>query len=111
VEVEATFATAATGLDTLLGNAPREMEKAVDLAETLVVAVAALGREGTEMEVAGMEDMVDPNATSATGLATLPASAGRRRTVATNVTALVILRGTAGRRRKPATIATGWAMW
>jgi len=109
-EVEATFATAVTGLDTLQGSALREMERAEDLAETLV-AVAALGREGIEMEAGGMEDMVDLNATSATGLATLPASVGRRKTAATNAMALVILQETAGRKRRPATTATGWVMW
>jgi len=108
--VEAMFATAVTGLDTLQGSALREMERAEDLAETLV-AVAALGRGGTEMEVGGMEDMVDLNATSATGLATLPASVGRRKTAATNAMALVILQETAGRKRRPATTATGWVMW
>merc|ERR1719341_352293 len=112
VEAEATFATAATGLDTLQGNVPREMERAVDLAEAVTLAaVAALGQEGTEMEVAEMEGMVDPNATSATGSATLLASAGRRKTAATNAMALVISPETAGRRRRLATIATGWAMW
>merc|ERR1719339_596187 len=105
-------AISATGLDTLQGNALREMERAVDLAEAeTLAAVAALGQEGTEMEVAGMEGMVGPNAISATGSATLLASAGRRKTAATNAMALVILPGTAGRRRRLATIATGWAMW
>jgi len=110
--VEATCATAVTGLATLQGSALREMERAADLAEAVTLAaVAALGQEGTEMEVAGMEGMVDQNATSATGLVTLPANAGRRRTAATNVMALAILQGTAGRRKKLATIATGWVMW
>jgi len=96
----------------LQGSALREMERAVDLAQVAtLVAVVALGQEETEMEVAGMEGMVDQNATSATGLVTLPASAGRRRTAATNVMALATLRETAGRRRRPATIATGLAMW
>jgi len=111
VEGEAMSVTDVTGLVTLQGSALKEMERVADLEEVaILVAVAALGQGGTETEVVEMEDMVDPNATSVTGLVTLLASAGRRRTAATNVMALAILQGTAGRRRKPATIAMGWAM-
>jgi len=59
------------------------------------------------MGVVEKEGMVDPNATNATGLVTLLASAERRRTAATNVMVLAILQETVGRRRKPATIAMG----
>merc|ERR1719175_243233 len=51
---------------------------------------------------------VDPSATSATGLVTLPESAERRRTAATSVTGPDTLRGTAARTRTPATTAMRW---
>jgi len=109
--VGATSVTAVTGLVILQGSALMETERVEDLEEAAtLVAVAATGQGEIETEAAEMEGMVDQSATSATGLVTLLASAGRRRTAATNVMALAILQGTAGRRRKPATIAMGWAM-
>merc|ERR1711994_436590 len=50
--------------------------------------------------------VVDPSATSATGLVTLPASAGRKKIGATSATAPATSRGTAARTRTPATTAT-----
>jgi len=54
--------------------------------------------------------VVDPSATSATGLVTLPESAGRKKIGATSATAPATSRGTAARTRTPATTATRWAI-
>merc|ERR1719458_1634502 len=122
-------ATAVTGLATLLGSALRAtvdgmlaevaMEEvaaiwdevaAVDMeVPRVTLDVAATDTEGvSEVDVILAAEAVDLSATSATGLATLPESAGRRRTAATSVTGLGTLRGTAARMRTPATTAMRW---
>lgn len=111
------FATDVTGLATLLGSALRATVDAM-LAEVAMEEVAAIWDEvaAVDMEIQGVSEVdvilaaeaVDLSATSATGLATLPGSAGRRRTAATSVTGLGTLRGTAARTRTPATTAMRW---
>jgi len=130
--LEGQFATDVTGLATLPGSALRAMVD-VMLAEVVAMEevaaiwdeVAAVDTEvvrvtldvaaaDTEIQVALEVDatlameVVDPSATSATGLATLPESAERRRTAATSVMGLGTLRGTAARMRTPATTAMRW---
>jgi len=116
--LEGQFATDVTGLATLPGSALRAMVD-VMLAEVVAMEeVAAIWDEvaavDTEIQVALEVDatlameVVDPSATSATGLATLPESAERRRTAATSVMGLGTLRGTAARMRTPATTAMRW---
>lgn len=109
------FATDVTGLATLLGSALRATVDAM-LAEVAMEEVAAIWDEVAAVDMEGVSEVdvilaveaVDPSATSATGLATLPESAGRRRTAATSVTGLGTLRGTAARTRTPATTAMRW---
>jgi len=115
--LEGRFVTDVTGLATLLGSALRATVDAT-LAEVAMEEVAAIWDEvaavDTEIQVVSEVDVilaagaVDPSATSATGLATLPESAERRRTAATSVTGLGTLRGTAARTRTPATTAMRW---
>jgi len=124
-------ATDVTGLATLLGSALRVMVDAtlagVAMEEVAVIwdEVAAVDTEvhrvtldvaATDTEIQGVSEVdaisavgvVDPSATSATGLATLPGSAEKRRIAATSVTGLGTLRGTAARTRTPATTAMRW---
>jgi len=114
--LEGQFATDVTGLATLPGSALRAT---VDVMLAEVVAteevaaiwdeVAAVDTEvALEVDATLAMEVVDPSATSATGLATLPESAERRRTAATSVTGLGTLRGTAARTRTPATTAMRW---
>jgi len=115
--LEGQFATDVTGLATLPESAPRVTVDAM-LAEEVAMEVAAIWDEvaavDTEIQVVLEVDVtlavgvVDPSATSATGLATLPESAERRRTAATSVMGRGTLRGTAARTRTPATTATRW---
>jgi len=113
--LEGRFVTDVTGLATLLGSALRATVDAT-LAEVAMEEVAAIWDEvaAVDTEVVSEVDVilaagaVDPSATSATGLATLPESAERRRTAATSVTGLGTLRGTAARTRTPATTAMRW---
>lgn len=124
------FVTDVTGLATLLGSALRATVDAMLAEVAMEVAaiwdeVAAVDMEvprvtldvaATDTEIQGVSEVdvilaaeaVDLSATSATGLATLPESAGRRRTAATSVTGLGTLRGTAARTRTPATTAMRW---
>jgi len=116
--LEGQFATDVTGLATLPGSALRVMVDvmldAVAMEEVDVVIwdeVAAVDMEiqgVSEVDVILAAEVVDPSATSATGLVTLPESAGRKRTAATSATALGTLRGTAARMRTPATTAMRW---
>merc|ERR1712032_264935 len=70
---------------------------------------AAADMEGvSEVDAILAVVVVDPSATSATGLVTLLESAGRKRTAATSATALGTLRGTAARMKTPATTAMRW---
>merc|ERR1719397_2389017 len=97
--LEGQFATDVTGLATLPGSALRVM----------VDEVLAADMEGvSEVDAILAAEVVDPSATSATGLVTLLGSAGRKRTAATSATALGTLRGTAARMRTPATTAMRW---
>jgi len=108
-------ATDVTGLVTLLGSALRVMVDAT-LAGVAMEEVAAIWDEVAAVDTEGVSEVdatlavvaADPSATSATGLATLPESAERRRTAATSVTGLGTLRGTAARTRTPATTAMRW---
>jgi len=112
--LEDQFVTDVTGLATLPGSALRAMVDAM-LAEEATEEVAAIWDEvaAVDTEIQGVSEVdatlavvaADPSATSATGLATLPESAERRRTAATSVTGLGTLRGTAARTRTPATTA------
>jgi len=102
--LEGQFATDVTGLATLPGSALRAtvdvmLAEVVAMEETQVVL---------EVDATLAVEVVDPSATSATGLATLLESAERRRTAATSVMGLGTLRGTAARTRTPATTATRW---
>merc|ERR1719237_1384495 len=99
----APFVTDVTGLATLLGSALRATVDAM-LAEVAMEEIQGV----SEVDVILAVEAVDPSATSATGLATSPGSAGRRRTAATSVTGLGTLRGTAARTRTPATTAMRW---
>jgi len=108
-------ATDVTGLATLLGSALRVMVDAtlagVAMEEVAAIwdEVAAVDTEGvSEVDAISAVGVVDPSATSATGLATLPGSAEKRRIAATSVTGLGTLRGTAARTRTPATTAMRW---
>jgi len=113
--LEDQFVTDVTGLATLPGSALRAMVDAM-LAEEATEEVAAIWDEvaavdtevALEVDATLAMEVVDPSATSATGLATLPESAERRRTAATSVTGLGTLRGTAARTRTPATTAMRW---
>jgi hypothetical protein len=97
------FVTDVTGLATLLGSALRAT------VDAMLDEVAMEETQGvSEVDVILAAEAVDLSATSATGLATLPGSAGRRRTAATSVTGLGTLRGTAARTRTPATTAMRW---
>merc|ERR1719264_1690924 len=80
-------ATDVTGLATLLGSALRATVDAM-LAEVAMEETQGV----SEVDVILAAEAVDLSATSATGLATLPGSAGRRRTAATSVTGLGTLR-------------------
>merc|ERR1712013_737438 len=120
-------ATAVTGLVTLPENAPRAMAAVmlgavVDM-EVGVIMVSVAVATDTEVRTVlqNLADLaavvatsamgvVDPSATSATGLVTLLASAGRKKIGATSATAPAISRGTVARTRTPATIATRWAI-
>jgi len=113
---EGQFATDVTGLATLPGSALRAT---VDVMLAEVVAMEEVAAIWDEVAAADTEvvlevdatlamEVVDPSATSATGLATLPESAERRRTAATSVMGLGTLRGTAARMRTPATTAMRW---
>merc|ERR550534_3574283 len=107
-------ATAVTGPVTLPENAPRVMAEAtwedlsaIDVTELDTLHGSALRAMGAVMlgAVVDMENLadlaavvatsatgvVDPSATSATGLVTLPASAGRKKTPATTATRWAIL--------------------
>jgi len=114
--LEGQFATDVTGLATLPGSALRVMVDVMLVAvamEEVDVAiwdeVVAADMEGvSEVDAILAAEVVDPSATSATGLVTLPESAGRKRTAATSATALGTLRGTAARMRTPATTAMRW---
>jgi len=125
--LEGRCVTDVTGLAILHGSALREMADvtlaveamevaaiwdeavAVDTEVRVTLDVAATDTEEvSEVAVISAAGVVDPSATSATGLATLPVSAGRRRTAATSATALATLRGTAARMRTPATTAMRW---
>jgi len=101
--LEGRFVTDVTGLATLLGSALRATVDAT-LAEVAMEEIQVV----SEVDVILAAGAVDPSATSATGLATLPESAERRRTAATSVTGLGTLRGTAARTRTPATTAMRW---
>jgi len=113
--LEGQFATDVTGLATLPESAPRATVDAM-LVEEVAMEVAAILDEVAavdtevvlEVDVTLAVGVVDPSATSATGLATLPESAERRRTAATSVMGLGTLRGTAARTRTPATTAMRW---
>jgi len=115
--LEGRFATDVTGLATLLGSALRAtVDEMLD--EVAMEEVAAIWDEvaAVDTEIQGVSEVdailavvaVDPSATSATGLVTLPESAERRRTAATSVTGPDTLRGTAARTRTPATTAMRW---
>jgi len=126
--LEGRFATDVTGLATLLGSALRAtvdemldevaMEEvaaiwdevaAVDTEVRATLDVVATDTEGvSEVDAILAVVAVDPSATSATGLVTLPESAERRRTAATSVTGPDTLRGTVARTRTPATTAMRW---
>jgi hypothetical protein len=133
--LEGRSATDVTGLATLLGSALRATVVAtVDVtavaAEVAMEEVAAIWDEAAAVDTEvlrvtldvaatdteGVSEVdailaagaVDPSATSATGLATLPESAERRRTAATSVTGPGTLQGTAARTRTPATTAMRW---
>jgi len=112
--LEGRCVTDVTGLAILHGSALREMAdvtlavEAMEVAAIWDEAVAVDTEEVSEVAVISAAGVVDPSATSATGLATLPVSAGRRRTAATSATALATLRGTAARMRTPATTAMRW---
>jgi len=93
------------GLATLPGSALRVM---VDVTKVVEVAMEEEIQGASEVDAILAVVAVDPSATSATGLVTLPESAERRRTVATSATALGTLRGTAARMRIPATTAMRW---
>jgi len=115
--LEGRFATDVTGLATLLGSALRAtVDEMLD--EVAMEEVAAIWDEvaAVDTEIQGVSEVdailavvaVDPSATSATGLVTLPESAERRRTAATSVTGPDTLRGTVARTRTPATTAMRW---
>jgi len=115
--LEGQFATDVTGLATLLGSALRAtVDEMLD--EVAMEEVAAIWDEvaAVDTEIQGVSEVdailavvaVDPSATSATGLVTLPESAERRRTAATSVTGPDTLRGTVARTRTPATTAMRW---
>jgi len=101
--LEGQFATDVTGLATLLGSALRAT------VDEMLDEVAMEEIQGvSEVDAILAVVVVDPSATSATGLVTLPESAERRRTAATSVTGPDTLRGTAARTRTPATTAMRW---
>merc|ERR1719397_2406431 len=101
--LEGQFATDVTGLATLPGSALRVM------VDVMLVAAATEEIQGvSEVDAILAAVVVDPSATSATGLVTLLESAGRKRTAATSATALGTLRGTAARMKTPATTAMRW---
>jgi len=116
--LEGQFATDVTGLATLPGSALRVMVDVMLVAVAMEEVDVVIWDEvaAVDMEIQGVSEVdailaaevVDPSATSATGLVTLPGSAGRKRTVATSATALGTLRGTAARTRTPATTAMRW---
>jgi len=116
--LEGQFATDVTGLATLPGSALRVMVDVMLVAVAMEEVDVAIWDEvvAADMEIQGVSEVdailaaevVDPSATSATGLVTLPESAGRKRTAATSATALGTLRGTAARMRTPATTAMRW---
>jgi len=108
--LEGQSATDVTGLATLLGSALRATVVAtVDVTAAAAAEVAMEEIQGvSEVDAILAAGAVDPSATSATGLATLPESAERRRTAATSVTEPGTLQGTAARTRTPATTAMRW---
>jgi len=116
--LEGQFATDVTGLATLPGSALRVMVDVMLVAVAMEEVDVAIWDEvvAADMEIQGVSEVdailaavvVDPSATSATGLVTLLESAGRKRTAATSATALGTLRGTAARMRTPATTAMRW---
>jgi len=121
------FATDVTELDTLLGSALRAMAAVmlgavVDMEVGVIMVSVAVATDTEVLTIlqnladlaavvaTSATGVVDPSATSATGLVTLPASAGRKKIGATSATAPATSRGTAARTRTPATTATRWAI-
>lgn len=102
LEEEALSATVVTGLVTLLGS--------VQKVTVVVMEVAVVVEEEVEVSaVAGTLEVEEaPNATSATGLATSPVNAVRRRTAVTSAMVLGILPETAARTRIPVTTVMRW---
>merc|ERR1712013_848505 len=114
-------ATAVTGLVTLPENAPRAMAAVmlgavVDMEVGVIMVSVAVATDTENLAdlaavvATSATGVVDPSATSATGLATLLASAGRKKIGATSATAPATSRGTAAKTRTPATTATRWAI-
>merc|ERR1712013_953008 len=125
VTVEATWedlsATDVTEVDTSHGSALRAMAAVmlgavVDMEVGVIMVSVAVATDTENLAdlaavvATSATGVVDPSATSATGLATLLASAGRKKIGATSATAPATSRGTAAKTRTPATTATRWAI-